>query len=312
MWYEDTQQAEILLFSSSNPKEGYKWNLTEEGMQYIRDAVLILSIVAEYYTEPVFSFIATESTYNAPLLYCLEHRPNEDADGFADEVATYIENSISEIEETEVSYTVLQKGDKGEAVVALQKRLNDLGYNLGTADGDFGAKTKVAVELFQKTNGISATGIADIITQELLFSTNAKEAPISRKMNQRFTINGLGITVTSAKFVSSYDYGSMVGNPSSGTYLCAKITLENNTGRSISSLDSKLRITAKWNGTTYYGTYFPNDKRDYGALMWGLSNNSIGSGKTVNMVYLIDMPKDAKNSGTVSLCFPDGTECVIR
>lgn len=313
MWYEDIQQAEVLLFSSSNPKEGYKWNLAEAGMKYIQDAVLILSVLSELNTEPVFTFIATESAHNSPLQYLAEHTLDTDSDKFAVEVATYIKNNISENVATEkVTYTVLQKGDKGESVVALQKRLNDLGYDLGTADGDFGNRTKVAVELFQKTNGISATGIADVKTQELLFSNNAKEAPISRKMNQQFAVNGLGINVTSAKFVNSYDYGSMIGNPSNGTYLCAKITLENDTGRSISSSDSKLSITAKWNGRTYYGTYFPNDKKDYGALMWGLSNNSIGSGKTLNMVYLIDMPKDAKNSGTVSLCFPDGTECVIR
>ena len=69
--------------------------------------------------------------------------------------------------------STLQKGSKGEEVVKLQNRLNELGYSVGKADGDFGNKTKSAIEQFQGDNGLDITGIADEKTLELLYSDNA-------------------------------------------------------------------------------------------------------------------------------------------
>lgn len=58
-----------------------------------------------------------------------------------------------------VSLPQLAKGSKGDSVKALQILLNGLGYNCGTADGDFGAKTLDAVKKFQKAKGLTADGI---------------------------------------------------------------------------------------------------------------------------------------------------------
>ena len=61
-------------------------------------------------------------------------------------------------------YTVemknLEKGMSGENVRALQILLNGYGYNSGTADGIFGAKTDAAVRAYQKAKGIQVDGIA--------------------------------------------------------------------------------------------------------------------------------------------------------
>jgi len=67
----------------------------------------------------------------------------------------------------------LQKGSNGDEVVKLQNRLNELGYSVGKADGDFGNKTKAAIEQFQGDNGLDVTGIADEKTLELLYSEDA-------------------------------------------------------------------------------------------------------------------------------------------
>lgn len=209
-------------------------------------------------------------------------------------------------------YTTLEKGAKGEAVKSLQERLNALGYDLGTADGDFGNKTKAAIELFQKQNNLSITGVADAALQELLFSDKAKEAPITRKLNKSFSVNKKEITITSVSFVSRYDIGSMYAN-AQDTYLCVKLTLKNNTGKSLtSSTSDSLVFNTKWEGKNQYGTYFPAKERDYGALMWGLTDNYIASGKTVEMVYLIDVPSKAKTSGSLVLEFDDGSSYVVR
>lgn len=51
----------------------------------------------------------------------------------------------------------LKLGDKGKAVVWLQRRLRDLGYRPGKADGRYGGTTLAAVWAFQKVNGIKPT-----------------------------------------------------------------------------------------------------------------------------------------------------------
>ena len=63
-----------------------------------------------------------------------------------------------------ISLRTLSNGSKGEDVKALQILLNGMGFNCGTADGIFGAKTLNAVKAFQKKVGLSADGIVGILT----------------------------------------------------------------------------------------------------------------------------------------------------
>lgn len=44
----------------------------------------------------------------------------------------------------------LKLGDSGSEVEQLQNQLKQLGFDIGTVDGQFGQKTKLAVEEFQK------------------------------------------------------------------------------------------------------------------------------------------------------------------
>ncbi len=53
----------------------------------------------------------------------------------------------------------LRKGSRGSQVTTLQKRLNQLGYNAGKADGIFGTRTYNAVKAFQRGKGLAADGI---------------------------------------------------------------------------------------------------------------------------------------------------------
>lgn len=63
---------------------------------------------------------------------------------------------------------------KGEEVRQLQKRLIELGYLASNeADGDFGTKTKKAVEIFQRKNGLKTTGIVDQSMWNLIMSPDA-------------------------------------------------------------------------------------------------------------------------------------------
>lgn len=52
------------------------------------------------------------------------------------------------------------RGSKGPEVIELQKKLAQLGYVIGTADGKFGSKTEAAIRRFQKERGLRVDGLA--------------------------------------------------------------------------------------------------------------------------------------------------------
>jgi hypothetical protein len=54
----------------------------------------------------------------------------------------------------------LKSGDSGDEVKQLQEALAALGYDVGEADGVFGAATEDAVKQFQADSGLGADGVA--------------------------------------------------------------------------------------------------------------------------------------------------------
>ena len=75
---------------------------------------------------------------------------------------------------TQARYITLIMGDRGTNVRRLQRRLAELGYlDSKDVDGEYGTKTKKAVEQFQKKNGLKADGIAGAATQQMMFDSPA-------------------------------------------------------------------------------------------------------------------------------------------
>jgi len=72
----------------------------------------------------------------------------------------------------------LKLGDKGEAVAQVQRRLQELGYFLPAADGDFGSSTRQAVWALQKAAGISRDGAVGPSTRAAL-DAGARPTPRS-------------------------------------------------------------------------------------------------------------------------------------
>nr|BFE77333.1 L,D-transpeptidase family protein [Actinoplanes digitatis] len=62
----------------------------------------------------------------------------------------------------------LKSGAKGAEVLALQKRLNELGYWNGKADGTFGGQTQQAVFALQKAAGLGRDGVVGPKTKKAL------------------------------------------------------------------------------------------------------------------------------------------------
>lgn len=87
-----------------------------------------------------------------------------------------IESEVSSAMEAQSKYETLEEGAQGDAVMALQERLAQLGYLTEEYDGHYGATTANCVGNFQTANGLEATGIADPATQAALFAEGALRA----------------------------------------------------------------------------------------------------------------------------------------
>jgi peptidoglycan hydrolase-like protein with peptidoglycan-binding domain len=59
-------------------------------------------------------------------------------------------------------------GDKGAAVLTLQKRLVSLGFWISAADGSYGQTTEQAVMAFQKAAGLERDGVAGPLTMKAI------------------------------------------------------------------------------------------------------------------------------------------------
>ncbi len=68
--------------------------------------------------------------------------------------------SLSASTSSTTSAGVLQYGSRGSAVTELQTDLSLLGYLNDTIDGIYGGKTRTAVTLYQRVNGLTADGVA--------------------------------------------------------------------------------------------------------------------------------------------------------
>lgn len=69
----------------------------------------------------------------------------------------------------------LHHGDRGPDVTTLQERLNELGADLGAADGVFGDRTLQAVMIFQRAESIQADGVVGTATWAALDDPSTTE-----------------------------------------------------------------------------------------------------------------------------------------
>ena len=86
---------------------------------------------------------------------------------------------------TEKPRTTLIRGDHGPRVLALQRRLSELGYWLGEPDGSFGSLTQQAVYALQKSAGISRDGIVGPRTERAL----------AQGVRPKVTLSGDGVEI---------------------------------------------------------------------------------------------------------------------
>jgi peptidoglycan hydrolase-like protein with peptidoglycan-binding domain len=77
---------------------------------------------------------------------------------------------------------VIKKGENSDNVILLQLRLQDLGYYNYKITGFFGDFTASSLKSFQKTNSITADGIAGEKTLDALYNNSAKRLPVEPRV----------------------------------------------------------------------------------------------------------------------------------
>ena len=69
---------------------------------------------------------------------------------------------------SQANAAVVKVGSRGETVRTIQTKLKRWGYYTGSVDGIYGAKTKSAVQYFQRRNGLTADGIVGSATAKAM------------------------------------------------------------------------------------------------------------------------------------------------
>lgn len=96
------------------------------------------------------------------------------------------------------AFASFQRGDDGEEVLAIQKRLVELHYSVGTLDGDFGPATEKAIKSFQNAQGLEADGIVGPATYKALMN---REMPPNRAQNKVRSILRAAYSVLGTPYV---------------------------------------------------------------------------------------------------------------
>ena len=97
-----------------------------------------------------------------------------------------------------VAAATFERGDEGQEVLDIQKRLVTMNYKLEALDGNFGPATESVVKQFQKDKGLEVDGKVGPITYKALMN---KEIPVSRGDNAIRRIIRRGYSVMGAPYV---------------------------------------------------------------------------------------------------------------
>lgn len=113
-------------------------------------------------------------------------------------------------------------GSRGTVVKTIQTKLKRWGYYTGSVDGVFGAKTKSAVQLFQRKNGLTADGIVGSATAKAMGVTLSGSSTTSSSNNGT---TASGINNSDLYLLSCCVYGEARGESYTGKVAVAAVIL---------------------------------------------------------------------------------------
>ncbi|MDR3050889.1 MAG: spore cortex-lytic enzyme [Oscillospiraceae bacterium] len=108
-------------------------------------------------------------------------------------------------------------GDKGDNVIAVQRKLKQWGYYSGTVDGVFGQATYDAVTYFQRKNGLKADGVVG--------STTAAALGIQLSGRAKASVAASGFNDSEVRLLARLIHGEARGEPYMGKVAVGAVVL---------------------------------------------------------------------------------------
>ena len=164
-------------------------------------------------------------------------------------------------------YVTLESGSSGDQVKALQKRLKELGYYNGSADGKYGESTMAAVMAFQLRNNLTVDGKAGPATQRVLYGSKANISyPSMRQGDEGNSVKNMQYTLYELGYYDgSIDgkYGQTTADAVRAFQIQNKITPVDGVAgsKTLSKMYSSDALAATANNMDY-GTVQSGDKGD--------------------------------------------------
>ena len=200
----------------------------------------------------------------------------------------------------------LEKGNKSSEVTALQKQLQTAGYFNGPVTGYYGTLTQQAVSEFQKTKGLTVSGIADEATLQALNPETSKDsqlevsAPQSPEKSKQQVLNPEAIT----------DSQLEISPPQSSE----KLKVETNTtpalqkgnkNLEVTALQKQLQATGYFNGpvTGYYGTLTQEAVTAFQKAR-GITPSGVADANTLNALNTQEKPAQQPAEATSTIPQP--------
>ena len=124
-------------------------------------------------------------------------------------------------------YRMLQRGDVGSAVYAMQQRLRNLNYPITNLTGTFDNETANAVMLFYEAYGLSASDVASVAMQRELYSNTARsygDAAVNSVSEALTVLSEDSITEIQQRLADlGYLTGDITGEQDAATQLAVKL-----------------------------------------------------------------------------------------
>jgi hypothetical protein len=167
MWINKIDEDQLIIITYTFADDDSVLTETMSAGNNISEMLLIRD-----YTNPkavamsmVYSHVRMEQTLSVPklteeqaLLFASDFLTNPSDENFLEKLMAA--DSIK-LDKFNIKFPI-QKGSKGDAVKVVQRKLISLECLAGKADGDFGNKSKAAVEKFQTDNDMEVTGALDL------------------------------------------------------------------------------------------------------------------------------------------------------